>query len=102
MAQAIAGHGAMPGAQAHYEPSGILSWISTVDHKRIGVMYGLTALFFFLIGGIEALLIRIQLARPDNGFLDTDQYKRIFTMTGTTLILLIVLPLCVACLNFFS
>src|SRR5438128_7921109 len=99
MAQAIAGHGAMPGAQAHYEPSGILSWVSTVDHKRIGVMYGLTALFFFIIGGIEALLIRIQLARPDNGFLDPDQYNRIFTMHGTTMIFLVVMPLGVAFMN---
>src|SRR5205823_13485682 len=99
MAQAIAGHGAMPGAQAHYEPSGILSWISTVDHKRIGVMYGLTALFFFIIGGIEALLIRIQLARPDNGFLDPEQYNRIFTMHGTTMIFLVVMPVGVAFMN---
>ena len=42
------------------------SWITTVDHKRIGLMYGATSLFFFLVGGLEALLIRIQLARPDN------------------------------------
>jgi cytochrome c oxidase subunit 1 len=99
MAQAIAGHGAMPGAKAHSEPSGILSWISTVDHKRIGVMYGMTAMFFFIIGGIEALLIRIQLARPDNGFLDPDQYNRIFTMHGTTMIFLVVMPLGVAFMN---
>ncbi len=99
MAQAIAGHGAIPRAKAHGEQNVILSWISTVDHKKIGVLYGMTALVFFLIGGIEALLIRIQLARPDNGFLDPDQYNRIFTMHGTTMIFLVVMPLGVAFMN---
>ena len=49
--------------------TGVWSWITTVDHKRIGIMYGYAAFFFLLIGGIEALLLRIQLASPDNNFL---------------------------------
>ena len=49
--------------------TGIWSWITTVDHKRIGIMYGYAAFFFLLVGGIEALLLRIQLASPDNNFL---------------------------------
>ena len=50
-------------AAAHAEKTGLWSWLTTVDHKRIGILYGVTAFFFFLLGGLEALLIRIQLAR---------------------------------------
>ena len=54
---------------AHAEKTGLWSWLTTVDHKRIGILYGATAFFFFLLGGVEALIIRIQLARPDNTFI---------------------------------
>lgn len=79
--------------------NGIWSWISTVDHKRIGIMYGLTSFFFFLVGGLEALLIRVQLARPENSFLSPDQYNRIFTMHGTTMVFLVVMPMSAAFFN---
>ncbi len=78
---------------------GIWSWIGTVDHKRIGLLYGLTAFFFFLVGGIEALLIRLQLATPDATLLNPDQYNRIFTMHGTTMVFLVVMPLSAAFFN---
>ena len=78
---------------------GIWSWLTTVDHKRIGVMYGVSAFIFFLIGGVEALLIRIQLAAPDQSFLNPDQYNRIFTMHGTTMVFLVVMPLSNAFFN---
>ena len=78
---------------------GVWSWLATVDHKRIGLMYGATAFVFFLIGGIEALVIRIQLARPDAGFVDADAYNRLFTMHGTTMIFLVIMPLAVAFFN---
>ncbi|HEY8468925.1 MAG TPA: cbb3-type cytochrome c oxidase subunit I, partial [Longimicrobiales bacterium] len=78
----------------------VWSWITTVDHKRIGIMYGATSLFFFLVGGIEALLIRIQLARPDNTFLSAEAYNQIFTMHGTTMIFLVAMPLGVAFFNY--
>src|SRR3990172_1990974 len=78
---------------------GIWSWLATVDHKRIGVLYGFTALFFFLVGGIEALLIRIQLIQPESGFLNPDQYNRLFTMHGTTMVFLVVMPLSAAFFN---
>jgi len=78
---------------------GIWSWIATVDHKRIGVLYGVTAFFFFLVGGIEALLIRIQLAAPNQAFLSPDRYNRIFTMHGTTMVFLVVMPLSAAFFN---
>ncbi len=72
---------------------GVWSWIATVDHKRIGVMYGVTAFAFFLLGGIEALLIRLQLATPNGEILNPDRYDQLFTMHGTTMIFLVVMPL---------
>jgi cytochrome c oxidase subunit I len=71
---------------------GLLQWISSVDHKMIGIMYLLIALIFFLIGGAEALLIRIQLAEPVNHFLTPEAYDQIFTMHGTTMIFLVAMP----------
>src|SRR5947209_13836202 len=75
------------------------SWITTVDHKRIGILYGVTAFAFFLMGGVEALLIRLQLAVPNNHLIDPDTYNQIFTMHGTTMIFLVVMPLSVAFFN---
>jgi cytochrome c oxidase subunit 1 len=81
---------------------GIWSWITTVDHKRIGVMYGVTAFMFFLAGGIEALFIRLQLARPNGTLLQADEYNRLFTMHGTTMIFLVVMPLSAAFFNLLT
>ena len=81
---------------------GIWSWLTTVDHKRIGVMYGLTAFAFFLMGGVEALLLRMQLSSPNSTVLDPDQYNRIFTMHGTTMIFLVVMPLSAAFFNLLT
>ncbi len=71
---------------------GILGWLTTVDHKKIGIMYLYTTFFFFVVGGIMALLVRIQLAEPQNKFLTEAQYNQIFTMHGTTMIFLWVIP----------
>ncbi|MDE3095572.1 MAG: cytochrome c oxidase subunit I [Chloroflexota bacterium] len=78
---------------------GIWSWLSTVDHKKIGVLYGVAAFIFFLAGGVEALVVRLQLARPNQSLLNPDQYNAIFTMHGTTMIFLVVMPLGVAFMN---
>src|SRR5579875_668185 len=72
---------------------GLLSWLVTVDHKRIGVMYGLTSLAFMGLAGFEALAMRIQLAQPNNHFLSADLYNQFFTMHGTTMIFLVIMPL---------
>ncbi len=76
------------------------SWVFTVDHKKIGIMYGAVALFFFLVGGCEVLLIRLQLAAPDNTVLSADLYNQMFTMHGTTMIFLFVMPMAAAFANY--
>ena len=72
--------------------TGFWSWFTTVDHKKIGILYGITAFGFFLIGGSEALLIRVQLARPDQTFLEPAVYNELFTMHGITTRNTIVMP----------
>jgi cytochrome c oxidase subunit 1 len=74
--------------------------LTTVDHKKIGLMYAITALVFFLVGGFEALLIRTQLARPENDFLSAEVYNQIFTMHGTTMVFLVGMPIAVAFFNY--
>jgi cytochrome c oxidase subunit 1 len=81
---------------------GFWGWITTVDHKRIGILYGVTAFTFFLFGGIEATLIRLQLARPNGTFLSADLYNQLFTMHGTTMIFLVVMPISAAFFNYFA
>ena len=74
--------------------------MTTVDHKKIGLLYGVSALFFMLVGGLEATLIRIQLAKPENDFLSADTYNQIFTMHGTTMVFLVGMPIAVALFNY--
>src|SRR3712207_8017257 len=71
----------------------IWEWITTVDHKRIGILYIFTAIAFFVWGGIDALLIRIQLAQPENNFLSPQVYNELFTMHGTTMVFMAIMPL---------
>ena len=71
---------------------GLLQWISTVDHKMIGIMYLLMTLLFLLIGGVEVLLMRIQLAEPVNHFLGLEMYNQFFTMHGTTMVFFVAMP----------
>ena len=71
---------------------GWLSWVASVDHKQIGILYLWSATIFFVVGGILALLMRIQLALPDNRFLSPQSYNQVFTMHGTTMIFLVVVP----------
>ncbi len=80
--------------------TGLVSWLTTVDHKKIGLLYAITALFFFLVGGVEALLIRVQLAVPNNTFISHQLYNELFTMHATTMIFLAVMPLSAAFFNY--
>lgn len=79
---------------------GIADWLTTVDHKKLGIMYGAAAVFFFLVGGVEALMIRTQLAISGNDFVSAQLYNQLFTMHGTTMIFLGVMPLSAAFFNY--
>jgi cytochrome c oxidase subunit 1 len=74
------------------DPTGVVGWFRHIDHKSIGRRYLLTAFIFFLLAGMLAALMRIQLARPDNTFLGPDLYNQIFTMHGTTMMFLFAVP----------
>lgn len=80
--------------------TGIISWLTTVDHKKIGFMYGYAALFFMIIGGIEALIIRSQLVFAENDLISAHFYNQMFTMHGTTMIFLFVMPINSALFNY--
>ncbi|PQO41090.1 cytochrome c oxidase subunit I [Blastopirellula marina] len=79
----------------------LLSWVSTVDHKRIGILYICTATFFLAVGGLEALLMRFQLLLPRNDFLSPDFFNQMFTMHGTTMVFLVGMPVLVGFANYF-
>jgi cytochrome c oxidase subunit I len=80
--------------------SRVWPWLTTVDHKRIGVLYGGTSFLFFVLAGLESLLMRTQLARPDNTLIGAQAYNELFTMHGTTMIFLAVMPLSTAFINY--
>src|SRR3954467_1008340 len=80
--------------------TGWRSWGTSVDHKKVGIMYGASAIMFFLIGGVEALLIRLQLAHANGTVLNAAQYNQVFTMHGITMIFLVVMPLGAAFMNY--
>jgi len=91
-----------PEAHAVHEDGaeGPFSWVATVDHKRIGILYLVTALFFFCVGGVEALIIRLQLARPNGTLVSAETFNQLFTMHGTTMIFLVVMPTLVGFGNY--
>jgi cytochrome c oxidase subunit I len=83
------------------ERTGWTSWLTTTDHKRIGILYLVTAFVFFIVGGTEALLMRLQLAVPENTFLGPATYNQIMTMHGTTMVFLFVVPMMSGFANYF-
>ena len=80
--------------------TGFWAWITTADHKKIGILYGYTAFAFFIAGGLEALLLRIQLAGPDGAFLTAAEYNGLFTTHAVTMIFLFVMPISAAFFNY--
>ena len=80
--------------------AGIWSWLTTVDHKRIGVLYGVTALVFMLFSGIEAGILRLQLATPDADLVSPGRFNQMFTMHATVMIFMVIMPMGVAFFNF--
>jgi cytochrome c oxidase subunit I len=80
---------------------GWVAWLTTTDHKRIGILYLCTCLVFFSLGGVEALLMRIQLGAPENTFLTPEKYNQVMTLHGTTMIFLVIVPVWVGFANYF-
>ena len=81
-------------------PTGVWSWITTIDHKRIGILYGVTAFILFLTGGLEALYMRVQLAAPESEIVSPEVFNQLFTMHGTTMIFLAIMPMGAAFFNY--
>jgi cytochrome c oxidase subunit I len=75
-------------------------WVTTVDHKRLGILYVLYALIFLMVGGIEATLMRLQLIRPQNDLVSPQVFNRLFTMHGTTMIFFMVMPMVFGFANY--
>jgi cytochrome c oxidase subunit 1 len=73
-------------------PPGIIGWLATVDHKEIGRRYIITALGFLVLGGIMALVMRLQLAKPDNAIVGAERYNQLFSMHGSTMMFLFAVP----------
>ena len=86
--------------RADWRRGRVTSWLTTVDHKRIGILYIWTALVFFALGGILALLIRTQLATPNESFLTRNSYNEVVTIHGTTMIFLVIVPILAGFGNF--
>ncbi len=82
-------------------PAGWLEWLTTTDHKKIGIMYLFATFIFFIIGGVEALLIRLQLAVPDGTLVSPETYNGLVSMHGTTMIFLFVVPVFAGFANYF-
>jgi cytochrome c oxidase subunit I len=73
-------------------PRGWLEWLTTTDHKKIGILYLFTTFLFFILGGVEALIMRLQLAEPDNTLVDPGAYNGLVTVHGTTMVFLFMVP----------
>jgi cytochrome c oxidase subunit I len=83
------------------EEQGWTSWFTTTDHKRIGIMYMVLTFVFFCLGGVEALMIRLQLGAPNNTLVTPQTYNQLFTMHGTTMVFLFVVPMMAGLANYF-
>jgi cytochrome c oxidase subunit I len=86
--------------RADWKRGRVASWVTTVDHKRIGILYIVTSLVFFALGGLLALFMRAQLATPNEHFVTRDRYDELFTIHGTTMIFLVVVPILAGLANF--
>jgi cytochrome c oxidase subunit I len=90
---------AYAGTPAH-PTSGLWSWLTTVDHKRIGILYLFTSLTWFAIGGLEAVIMRAQLMGPNGRLVSAEVFNQLFTMHGTTMVFLVIMPMSAAFFNF--
>src|ERR1700744_1357296 len=92
----------IPGTQIQARPwvDELHQWLTTIDHKRLGILYILSALLFLAIGGVEALIIRIQLMHSHSNFVSPEVFNRMFTMHGTTMIFFVVMPIMFGIANY--
>ena len=81
-------------------PTGLWSWITTIDHKRIGLLYGVTALTMFFVAGIEAIIMRLQLVGSDQNLVSPEVFNQLFTMHGTTMVFMVIMPMGAAFFNY--
>jgi cytochrome c oxidase subunit 1 len=88
------------GMPSHSIVAALHEWVTTVDHKRLGILYMLYSFLFLLIAGIEATILRIQLIRPHNNFVSPEVFNRMFTMHGTTMIFFVVMPMLFGFANY--
>jgi cytochrome c oxidase subunit 1 len=91
----------LPGPAQEPERTGILDYATTTDHKKIGLMYIYTSLFFFVLAGVLALFMRAELAQPGLQVLDIQTYNEFFTMHGTAMMLFFIVPLAIGFANYF-
>ncbi|HET7356386.1 MAG TPA: cbb3-type cytochrome c oxidase subunit I, partial [Nocardioidaceae bacterium] len=92
---------AAPQVAPEPQRSRLLDWLMTTDHKKIGIMYLVTTFVFFMLGGIEALLMRLQLAEPNNTLLGGERFNQLITLHGTTMVFLFVVPVMAGFGNYF-
>jgi len=78
-----------------------IDWVTTTDHKKIGIMYLVTTFVFFMLGGIEALMMRVQLSEPNNTLLSGERFNELLTLHGTTMVFLFVVPVMAGFGNYF-
>src|ERR1700758_3894249 len=92
----------IPGIRVEGKPwvETLHEWVTTVDHKRLGILYILSSLLFLAIGGVEALIIRIQLIHSHNDFVSPQVFNRMFTMHGTTMIFFVAMPILFGFANY--
>jgi cytochrome c oxidase subunit I len=82
-------------------PRGWLTWLTTTDHKKIGILYLFTTFLFFILGGVEALIMRLQLAQPSGTLVDPETYNGLATIHGTTMVFLFIVPVLAGFGNYF-
>ena len=78
-----------------------IDWVTTTDHKKIGIMYLVLTFVFFILGGVEALMMRLQLSVPNNTLISGERYNQLLTMHGTTMVFLFVVPAMAGFANYF-
>lgn len=80
---------------------GVLSWVTTVDHKRLGLLYIMSAFMFMAVASVEAFIMRLQLMRPEQQLVSPDTFNQLFTMHGVTMVFLAIMPLGIGLANYF-